>query len=584
LGETYDVLITGCKVIDGSGRPGFSADVAIKDDRIAAVGDLKEAAAKLRIACPAGAVVAPGFIDVHNHAEGTILSYPEAQSFLMQGITTALTGHCGFSPAPLVDKYLFSFWEWNFWPEVEPYKYHEPLIHPLDRVRAAAKAKIGLDIDWHGFGEWMDRVQTNGSSLNIVPLVGHNTVRAQVMGNDHGRTPDAAELARMADLIRQSMDEGAVGFSTGLDYEPGANAHTPELVEMARVVQRYGGLHAIHWRRTGIRRGDAKRTGPQNKLAGIEEGMEISRQSGIKVLVAHIQSGYATYPPATEAMERAAAEATLEVIDRAIADGVDAAFDIIPNVDGGVLLAPHLVTPLAPWLRELGSLDGLRRALSMRDFRSEIKATLEAGKWYSFQPKADPAWAERIRFLRAADDSLNGSTLAEVARRRGHDPMETLFDLICEDPLADVRFGGGMSAAGVKTFYAHPRAMMGSDTFAFDDTWKGHHPPYFLPHPNTYSAVATYLDRFAPQPLEAAIHKLTGLPAAWLGIKDRGSISAGAFADVVVFDPGKYAARGDYIEPRRYPAGLQHVFVNGHHVVEDGQHRGVRSGRVLRRG
>lgn len=584
MAETYDVVITGGKVIDGSGRPGFEADVGIIGDRIVSVGDLADAPARRRVPCPSGAVVAPGFIDVHNHAEGTILSYPEARSFLMQGVTTALTGHCGFSPAPLLDKYLFSFWEWNLWPEVEPYKYHEPLIHPLDRVRAAAKAKIGLDIDWHGFGEWMDRVQSNGTSLNIAPLVGHNTVRAQVMGDDHARAPDSAELARMADLIRQAMDEGAVGFSTGLDYQPGAHAQTPELVEMARVVQKYGGLHAIHWRRTGIRRADAKRAGPQNKLAGIAEGMDISRRTGIRVLVAHIQSGYATYPPATDAMERAAAEATLEVIDQAVADGVDAAFDVIPNVDGGVLLAPYLVTPLAPWLRELGSLDGLRRALSMSDFRAELRATLEAGKWYSFQPKADPAWAERIRFLKAADERLNGCTLASVANERGCDAMEVLFDLVCEDPLAHVRFVGGMSPAGVKTFLAHPRGMMGSDTFAFDDTWKGEHPPYFLPHPNTYSAVPTYLEKFAPQPLEAAIHKLTGLPATWLGIKDRGSIKAGAYADLVVFEPDKYSARGDYIEPRRYPAGLLHVFVNGRHVVEDGSHTGVRSGQVLRRG
>jgi N-acyl-D-amino-acid deacylase len=583
VSDTFDVLLAGGTIIDGSGRPRFTADVGIKGDRISAVGDLSGAAAISRLSCPPGAVVSPGFIDVHNHAEGTILSYPEAQNFLMQGTTTVLTGHCGFSPAPLVDRYLFSFWEFRFWPEIELYKYHEPLIHPLERVRAAAQAKIGLDIDWHGFGEWLERVEGCGISLNLLPLVGHNTVRAQVMGEDFSRAPDAGELARMRALIHQAMDQGAVGFSTGLDYEPGAHAQTAELVEMAKVVQEYRGLHAIHWRRTGIRRGDAKRTGPLNKLAGIEEGMEISRRTGVKVLVAHLQSGYATYPPGTEAMERAGAEATLEVIDRAVDEGVDAAFDVIPNVDGGVLLASYLVTPLAPWVRELGSLEGLSRALGMRDFRAELRAALESGKWYSFQPKADPAWSERIKVVQAEHERWNGRTVGEIARELGEDALDVLFDMIRAEPLARVKFAGGASPAAVRTFLAHPRGMMGSDTFAFDCTWQVEHPPYFLPHPNTYSAVPTYLERFAPQPLEAAIHKLTGLPATWLGIKDRGRVEAGAYADLVVFDPAKYAARGDYLEPRRYPSGLSHVFVNGQHVVKDGKHIGTRSGRVLRR-
>ncbi len=149
--------------------------------------------------------------------------------------------------------------------------------------------------------------------------------------------------------------------------------------------------------------------------------------------------------------------------------------------------------------------------------------------------------------------------------------------------MAVVRFTGGMSAAGVKAFYAHPRAMMGSDTFAFDCNWRGEHPPYFLPHPNTYSAVATYLGRFAPRPLEAAVHKLTGFPAEWRGLKGRGRVEPGAFADLAVWDPARYAALGDYIEPRRHPAGLHHVFVNGKQVVRDGKHLGTRAGKVLRR-
>lgn len=582
-GSSYDYLIEGGMVIDGTGCPPFRADVAVQNGKIAAVGDLGGAGTAGRISA-GGAVVCPGFIDVHNHADGTILSYPGAESFVMQGVTTAVAGHCGFSPAPLVDWYLMAFWEFRFWPDIEPYMFHEPLIHPLERVRRAARERIGLELDWHDFGQWMGRVEANGTSVNLAPLVGHNTLRAQVMGPDHARPATPEELGRMERLLRGSLEDGAFGVSTGVDYLPGAHAAPEELALMARVAAEYRRLHSMHWRRTGIRRADAKPAGPANRLAGILQAVELGRGSGAQTLVSHIVSGYSIYPAADDELERAAAEATLRHLDAAVADGVDVAFDVIPNVDGGVLLASYLLTPLVPWVREIGSPEGLSRALGMRDFRERVRAFLESGGWYNFQPAADPEWPSRITIAAAEHQEWQGRTVAQLAAERGAHPLETLFDLIRAEPLARVTSRGTMPAAGVRAFLAHPRAMVGSDTFAFDSTWQAEHPPYLLPHPNTYSAMPWYLERYGPGRLEDAIYKLTGLPAAWLGLEGRGEVRAGHAADLVVFEPANFRATGDYLEPRRYPSGLRHVLVNGQLVVEGGRHTGRRPGQVIRGG
>lgn len=577
-----DLIISGGTVVDGTGRKAFKADVGIRDGKIAAIGDLGGAEAERRVDA-GNAVVCPGFIDMHNHADGTILSYPNAESFVMQGITTALCGQCGFSPAPLVDRYLLSFWEFRFWPDIEPYMFHEPLIHPLDKVRQAARARIGLDIDWHTFGEWIGRVRTSGTSVNLAPLVGHNTIRAQIMGDDHARAATDDELRGMERLLRASLEEGAFGLSTGVDYAPGGFAPHDELVAMARIAAEHGAIHSMHWRRTGIRRADVRRDGPPNKLAGILQGIEISRETNARLLISHIVSGFAIYPPPGEDLERAAAEATLAHIDAAIAEGIDVAHDVIPNADGGVLLSSYLVAPLVPWAREIGSVEGLQRALGIRELRANIRAYLEAGRWFNFQPKADPGWARRLKIVQAEHEEWQGKTVAELAEARGADALETLFDLVAAEPMARTHQPGTVPVSGTRAFLAHPRGMMGSDTFAFDETWQVEHPPFLLPHANTYSAVPWYFERYAPGGLEQAIYKLTGLPAGWLGLAGRGELREGNVADIVVFEPDNLRARGDYLEPRRYPAGIRHVVVNGRQVVQDGKHTGSRPGQVLGR-
>ncbi|NLA60129.1 MAG: amidohydrolase family protein, partial [Firmicutes bacterium] len=218
---TFDFIIKKAQVIDGTGAQRTVADIGIKGDTIAALGDLSSAEAA-RVIDAGDQVVAPGFIDMHNHFDQTILLYPAAQSSVAQGITTAVTGQCGFSHAPLNKHYLACFWEWDWWDRVQSRKYYQEVVGGIDKVRAAAKDVQDLEIDWHTFGEWIRRVEETRPGVNLVPLVGHGTVRAAVMGLDYRRTATEDEVRAMVRYVEQSMDEGAWGISNGMDYAPNA--------------------------------------------------------------------------------------------------------------------------------------------------------------------------------------------------------------------------------------------------------------------------------------------------------------------------------------------------------------------------
>lgn len=577
----FDLIISGGLVVDGTGSPAFRGWVGLQGDRIAAVAalPLPEGVEAARVLDADGLVVAPGFIDIHSHGDETLLLYPDAPSAVRQGITTFAGGNCGFSPAPLGEQWVLSFWEFDWWHEVAPYKYYEPTMRPLEVVRRKAAEKHGLDIDWRSFGDFLARVEAARPAVNYVPLVGHNALRTVVMGTDYARPARPEEISAMRDLLRQALEEGARGMSTGLDYEPGGHAETEEIVELARVLPDYGGIYATHWRRTGIRKGT-----PEPALArGLKEAVEIGRRAGVRVQVSHLLPAYRIFPDPPPSLLKAAAEATLEILDDGLRQGVDVSFDVIPNVDGGVVIAPYLVSLLAPWLRDAGSPERLAELLAAPDYRAEVREFIEAGKWYSLNPRSDPRWAEAISILECGDAACEGKTLAAVARDRGADPLSVLFDLVRHYPRTRARTGMLGREEALPVFFSHPRSMACSDTFIFDDRWEVHHPPYFLPHPNTYGVFPRYLRRYAGPSLEEGIARITSRPARALGLDDRGVIREGAYADLVVFDPATVDEGGDYLEPRRYPRGIRWVLVNGQVVVEDGVQHDVRPGRVLTR-
>lgn len=577
----FDYVIKNGQIIDGTGAPGIKCDVGISAGSIEAVGDLRTCEAA-EVIDATGQVVAPGFIDMHNHFDQTILLHPAAESAIAQGITTAVTGQCGFSPAPLNRHYTACFWEWNFWHKVEPRKYYQEGVADLDKVRPALKEAEGLDIDWKSFGEWLDRVRSAGPGVNLVPLVGHGTIRSAVLGMDYRRHATPDEVARMVRYAEEAMDDGAWGISNGMDYAPNAYCSPEESCQVIGACVRKGGFFSSHWRRTGLRTG----FGNPGLINGIKEAIEVARRTGAKLQIAHLSPGYLVSPNTTPRLATVAAEETLAVLDEARKTGVDLAFDVIPNhLTGGVTHFRHLASMLSPWLKEAGSLEKFAENLRCPDLRDEIRSYIMAGKWFSLNPYLQPGWASATVVGKTSVPGVSGKSISEVAASRGVDPLEALMDVISEDPHTTRGDPPETNDEVKRVFFRHPLAMVGIDTFVVDDTREGRVPPYALPNPNTFGGMARFIRLYAREVLglEEGIHRLTGLPAGRLGLTDRGVIAPGKRADVVVFNPDAVRERGTPEEPRRYPDGFSWVFVNGVPALARGKITGLRAGRVLTR-
>jgi len=404
------------------------------------------------------------------------------------------------------------------------------------------------------------------------------------MGPDWEREPTQKELEEMKWHVREAMEAGAFGLSTGLDYVPGVYSKTEEVIELVKVVKEYDGIYTTHWRRTGLRR---ERTVPIiEKIKGIYEAIRICRETGVATEISHIMSGFTIYPEPPTELAIAAVRQTIKVIDEARKEGLDVFYDIIPNVTGGTLTSIYLAALLAPWLREIGSLEGLAKALRMKDFREELKSLILAGKWYALNPRIDPYWDSRIELISHINKDYLGKTIKEIAESKNVDSIEALFDILSEDPSAKYRSRGFTTDEEIAEFIKYPHCMIGLDTYTFDDKWSMKHPPYYVPHPNTYGGMPRYIRKYVREmkvlPLDEAIRRITSLPAKVFKIKNRGVIKTGAYADIVVFDYNTISDVEDPIEPRHYPKGVHYVIVNGVIVVDKGKHTGAKPGRVLK--
>jgi N-acyl-D-aspartate/D-glutamate deacylase len=586
MSEEFDILIVNGLIVDGTGSDAFRGSVAMRGDRIAEVGDDVRGDAGV-VLDVGGLAVAPGFIDVHNHGDLSILYYPEAEGFLHQGITTFVGGNCGTSPGPYGDYLGFAYFLYDLYCDVAPHMYYLDRVLPRDLVNERHRELYGWEIDWHTMGEFFKRVEARGLSPNYVPLVGHGEIRTLVMGQDYRRRATRREVRRIQEEVRLAMEEGCRGLSVGRDYEPGYYADMEELVACAKIAAEYGGIYTSHSLRTGLRRERRPGEPPPPKAKGVLEAIEVGRRCKIPVQISHLSPLYDVYPAGSEVMTEASVKATLKLIDDARREGVDVSFDLIPHhLTGGIYTSPWLAGLLLPWLRVTGSRDRLAEALRMEEFRSEIKASLLSGKWYGLNPNINPNWASEPTIVSCREERFVGKTLIEVAEMLRLDPIDALMEVLARDPETKaVRRGEDDSAKLM--FYKHPEMMIGIDTFAIDDKWECRHPPWYMPNENSYGGFPRYFRRAVRETktltLEEAVRKVTSLPSKKFKLRDRGIIRPGAYADIVVMNPEAITDMGDQLDPRRYPKGIEHVMVNGVLVVEKGRHTGAKPGRILYR-
>jgi N-acyl-D-amino-acid deacylase len=515
----HDLVIGGGLVADGLGGEPFPADVAVEGDRIVAIG--AGLGATRRTIDARGRLVAPGFVDIHTHSDFTLPVRPAAAAKLLQGVTTDCTGNCGFSPFPLP-------------PGDAAARRHGVFIEPA------------LGERWPDFDAYADALADARLGINVAPLVGLGAVRLAVVG-DEDRPASAAELAAMRALVADALAQGARGASSGLVYAPSGFADRSELVALTAPVAARGRLYATHMRDEGDRLEEA-----------VEEAIATATGSGCRLQISH-----------HKAMGRpnwGKVEGTLARIEAALGEGVDVAVDVYPYTAGCTTLAAAL-----PPAALAGGEDALRRRLADPSGRQAVAAMLRTGEkpLDAIVLGATPSRPE-----------LAGRRLVEQARADGVGAADLLVDLVARDGLACVMLVDAMAEADVRRVIAHSASMFGSDgwTMAVDGA------PYA--HPRDFAAAVRLLVRYvrdeAVLPLGAAVAKLAALPAARLGLSERGVIAAGRAADLVVLDLERLDEVATFADPCRHPVGIEQVLVNGLLAVEDGELTGARGGRVLR--
>ena len=588
MSDEYDILIKNASIVDGTGSPAYKGAIAVKDECISAVGkvegDLRADAKKVIDAC--SLVVTPGFIDVHNHGDLSILHYPEAPGFLRQGITTFIGGNCGTSPGPYGDLIDQSYFLYDIYQELSPDMYYPERLLFRDQINSLHGERFGWEIDWRTMAEFFQRVEAKGLSPNYVPIVGHGDIRYIAMGHDFKRNATEDEISEMLDLVRQAMEDGCRGISVGRDYDPGIYAGFDEVLSCAKVAAEYGGVYTSHSLRTGHRKSRRPGEFPPAKIGGVLEAIDVGRKAEIPVQISHLSPLYDVWPGGSEIMTEASIRATLKAIDEAREEGVDVNFDLIPHhLTGGIYTSAWLVGLLNPWLRLSGGREQFARALRMKQFREEINEKIWAGKWYGLNPNINPLWATGLTIVCCEDEKYLDKTIAQAAEELGLELLDALMEIIMIDPDAKAVRKGDDDWAKLM-FYKHPEMMIGIDTFALDDKWETKHPPWFLPNENSFGGFPRYFRRAFRETgtlsIEEAVRKVTSLPARKFKLTGRGVLEAGTYADIVVMNPETVTDKGDQLNPTRYPDGIEHVIVNGTIVVENSGHNGARPGKVLR--
>jgi len=525
----YDVVIADALVFDGQGGPPAEADIGVVGETIQTIGKIKSGRGKLVLEAK-GLAVSPGFIDVHDHTDVSLIVNPKAESVIRQGITTLVSGNCGGSAFPVPDSIF-------------------------EEAKENAKAVYGLDLNWRDMAGFFGRLEEKGIALNYSTLVGHGAIRGAAMGfND--RPPAPEELEKMKSLVEEHMRAGAYGLSSGLEYTPGSFARPEELTELCRVVARFNGIYATHMRDED-----------EGILESLDECIGAARDSGVRLQIAHLKvGGYRNWPKVDSALAK---------IDQAKKEGLDLFCDRYPYIAGSTGLDSYF--PL--WAREGTTEDFLRR---LRDpaLDEKLRAHLKThedrlGSW-------DKVLISAV--LLDKNKYLQGKNILEAARDMGKQPYDFIRDLLIEERamVGMISFYGNEDV--LKKILAHPLVGVGCDGSAIA--------PYGVlsagkPHPRNYGTFPRALGKYVREeklvPLERMINKMTAIPASRFGFAKRGSIQPGHFADLVVFDPDKIADRATWVDPHQYPVGVEYVIVNGQVVIEHGEHTGRLPGKILRK-
>jgi N-acyl-D-amino-acid deacylase len=547
----YDIIIQNAVIIDGTGLPAYRAGIAIKGDRIAAIGEF-DGKAKQTIDAR-GLTVIPGIIDPHSHADLILPLDSKRQAELMrcklaQGVTTTIIGNCGLGCAPVANDDAEGILRAvNAWMTPEPVQWN-----------------------WRTVGEYLNRIESNGLAMNIATLAPHGPVRISAMGLAKG-SPSKSQMKKMRTMVEGAMKDGALGLSTGLIYPPGMYSDTGELKELARVVADYGGVYTSHIRGSS-----------ETLIPAVKELLEVGRETGVRVHHSHNEAVGREHWPKIDRV--------LAMEEEAERDGLRVSFDMFPYTAAATMM----IAIYPPWALE-GGVDRLIERLKDQKIRRRIERDIER-KRPSWPPWREHGWPHNLVEATGWDAIFIGyvesrrnkryekRSLAELARLTGKRPFDAISDLIVEErgqvSMLIFEISGGRDERELLGKYARHRLS----AFCTDaeDYGRG------LPHPAAYGAFARILSKYVREDraltIEEAVRKMTSYPARIFGLKDRGAVRPGAFADLTIFDPGRVNDRASFEKPRREATGIEMVIINGRAAYENNQVLDKLPGSVIRNG
>ncbi|NOU92270.1 amidohydrolase family protein [Paenibacillus sp. LMG 31456] len=525
-----DVVIRNGRVVDGTGNPWFFGDVGVKDGQIASVGRIDQEA--LRIVDVHGSVIAPGFIDGHCHSDLMIFDHPHSEIKVRQGVTTEVVGNCGLAPAPYVKTYAEAL-----------KSYVQPVL-----------GATSWEWPWETPEQYMEHLAGSGPSENLATYVAHGALRISVMGFEN-RPATSQELDRMKAILEEGLRAGAIGLSIGLLYAPGSYTTREELANLCSVLPKYDGLLSTHIRGEG-----------NNLIPSVKEVIWIAEKSGIPLHISHLKAaGKKNWGKVLEA---------LELIEDARARGMDVTCDVYPYNAGSTTLT----TVLPPWVLE-GGIEGTLAAFRDNDLRRRIRDELgqEQTTWDNLV--CSTGWQAVIISAThtEANRHLEGLSIAEIAEQRSQHPVDCIMDLLLEENgrISIVYFH--MSDDDVKQVIGYEKALIASDSLTCE-TGK--------PHPRLYGTFPRVFAKYVRQQrilsLEQAVRKLTSFPVQRFKLGKRGLIVPGYVADLTVFNPDTIQDHATFENPRQYPDGISHVWVNGKETLIDAQHTYARAGSLIR--
>lgn len=527
--KDFDVVIKGGRVFDGSGNEAYEADIGIKEDFIKEIGAIPSSRAETVIDAK-NLAVCPGFIDAHDHTDVHLLVNPKAESSIRQGITTLVSGNCGGSPFPVAEEIY-------------------------EEMKKNLKEIYQIDLTWTDIRGFFSRLEESGIALNYSSLVGQGTIRGAAMGfND--RPPSRDELEKMKFMVAESIEGGAVGLSTGLEYAPGSYAQNDEIEGLCRVAAHYGGVYATHMRDEGDR-----------LLESLDESIEIARKTGVSLQISHFKIAYPrNWHKVDEALSR---------IEKAETKGISIFCDRYPYIAGSTGLSYYF--PL--WARQ-GTTEEFLARLKDPNLESRFQSHLVE------QEKKLGSWEKVVisSVVSEKNRKYEGRSVLEGAKETGKSPFEFMRDLLVEEKNRVGMVTFMMTEENLKRILAHPLVGIGTDGSAvapYGPLGRG------KPHPRLYGTFPRILGKYIREekivPMPEMLKKITSLPAQKFGFMRRGILKRDYWADIVVFDEDRVRDKATWTEPHQYPVGIEYVIVNGKVVIDRGEHTGNLPGRVLRK-